>query len=93
MPLQHGVLIDRVCALSPCRHLYWVVTVRVCVGWGAMGSCGRGSMRGLDYTALPTQQRTAHCAFLVTLCCLPAQIFIDDLREEFVRDYVFPMFR
>ena len=21
------------------------------------------------------------------------QIFIDDLREEFVRDYVFPMFR
>lgn len=22
-----------------------------------------------------------------------SQIFIDDLREEFVRDYVFPMFR
>jgi argininosuccinate synthase len=23
----------------------------------------------------------------------PEQIFIDDLREEFVRDFVFPMFR
>ena len=23
----------------------------------------------------------------------PENIFIDDLREEFVRDYVFPMFR
>jgi argininosuccinate synthase len=27
------------------------------------------------------------------MCIAPANIYIDDLREEFVRDFVFPMFR
>ena len=38
-----------------------------------------------------SSSRRAHKALLLGI--KPEHIFIEDLREEFVRDYVFPMFR
>ena len=46
---------------------------------------------------IPLQLRISHFTsisqFLTDVLVSASQIYIDDLREEFVRDYVFPMFR
>ena len=49
--------------------------------------------RHLHCRSRPGRGTRAGAAKALTLGIKPENIFIEDLREEFVRDYVFPMFR